>query len=89
MPGGVPHFVVTTSNAICAGRHFYATSSIRSSVVADVHAFLLQGALVNQELATTRTLLYQLMVFWLLRLDKNDVDGGSNLKTVSYVTCLI
>lgn len=76
MPGGVPHWVLTTSNAVCVGRHFYAKSTIRSSVIASVHTFLLRGAVANQFLDETRTLLYQLMVFWSLRLDKSDVDGG-------------
>ena len=82
MPGGVPHWVLTTSNAICVGRHFYSKSTIRSSVIANVHTFLLQGSLTNQDLAETRTLLYQLMVFWSLRLDQTDVDGAFNLQTI-------
>jgi hypothetical protein len=76
MPPGVPHWVMGTSNAMCAGRHFYATSTIRSSVIAIVHTFLLSGAVTNQFYEDTRTLLYQLLVFWSMRLDKTDVDGG-------------
>jgi hypothetical protein len=81
MPGGVPHFVLGTSPAICVGRHFYSKSTIRSSVIANVHTFLLGGALTNQNLAETRTLLYQLLVFWSLRIDKSDIDGGFDLQT--------
>jgi hypothetical protein len=76
MPGGVPHWVLGTSNAICIGRHFYGTSTIRFSVISIVHTFLLSGALTNEDHHETRTLLYQLMVFWSTRLDKTDVDGG-------------
>ena len=76
MPGGVPHWVLGTSNAICVGRHFYSTSTIRWSVITIVHTFLLAGTLTDEDHQETRTLLYQLMVFWSLRLDKTDVDGG-------------
>ena len=75
MPGGVPHWVLSTSNAICIGRHFYSKSTIRSSVIANVHTFLFGLTVTNQELAETRTLLYQLLVFWSMRLDVTDVDG--------------
>jgi hypothetical protein len=75
MPGGSPHWVLSTSNAICVGRHFYAKSFIRSSVVANVHSFLMGASLTNQDLPETRTLLYQLLVFWSIRFDKTDVDG--------------
>jgi hypothetical protein len=80
MPGGVPHWVLGTSNSICVGRHFYAASTICSSVIAIVHTFLLGGAVTNEDLLTTRTLLYQLMVFWSMRVDKRDVDGESVIK---------
>ena len=82
MPGGVPHWVVSTSNAICAGRHFYSKSTIRSSVIANVHTFLMRSTVTNQELAQTRTLLYQLMVFWSTRLDIADVDGVLYLQEI-------
>ena len=76
MPGGVPHWVLSTSNAICVGRHFYGKSTIRSSVIANVHTFVFRGTVTNQELVETRTLLYQLQVFWANRLDISDIDGG-------------
>ena len=75
MPGGVPHWVLGTSNALCAGRHFYATSTIRSSVIAIAQTFILGGTLTNDENLEVRTLLYQMIVFWSMRLDKTDVDG--------------
>ena len=75
MPGGVPHWVLGTSNALCAGRHFYATSKIRSSVIAIAQTFILGGTLTNDENLEVRTLLYQMIVFWSMRLDKTDVDG--------------
>ena len=78
MPGGVPHWVLTTTNAICVGRHFYVKLTIRSSVIAFIHAFLLQGSLTNQDTTETMTLLYQLIIFWSLRLDTTDVDGWFN-----------
>jgi hypothetical protein len=82
MPGGVPHWVLTTSNAICVGRHFYSTSTIRSSVIANVHTFLLSRSVTNQDLTVTRTLLYQLLVFWAIRVDKTDIDGEFDLHNV-------
>jgi hypothetical protein len=79
MPGGIPHWVMGTSNAICVGRHFYNTSGIRSSVVGIVHTFLLGGVVTNEDHLETRTLLYQLMVFWSIRIDKTDIDGKFDL----------
>jgi hypothetical protein len=79
MPAGVLHWVLGTSNAICVGRHFYSTSMIRSTVITIVHTFLLGGALTNADYLHTRTLLYQLLVFWSMRIDKRDVDGKSKL----------
>jgi hypothetical protein len=76
MPPGVLHWVLGTSNAVCVGRHFYSMSTIRWSVIAIVHTFLLSGRLTNIDHLETRTLLYQMMVFWALRVDKNDVDGA-------------
>jgi len=75
MPGGTPHWVMGTSNAICVGRHFYNASSIRFTVIGIVHTFLLRGTVTNEDHLETRTLLYQLMVFWSMRIDKTDVDG--------------
>jgi len=75
MPPGVPHWVLGTSNAICTGRFFYSSSTIRSSVVAIVHMFLLGGFVTNDRHVKTRTLLYQLIVFWSMRIDETDVDG--------------
>lgn len=80
MPGGVPHWVLGTSKSMCVGRHFYGASTIRSSVIAIVHTFLLGGAVTNEDALETRTLLYQLIVFWSMRLDKRDVDGESTVQ---------
>ena len=76
MPGGIPHFVLGTGNALCVGRHFYAKLIIRSSVIAIAQTFVLGGSLTNDDDLETRTLLFQLIVFWSNRLDKRDVDGG-------------
>jgi hypothetical protein len=76
MPGGIPHFVLGTGNALCIGRHFYAKSTIRSSVIAIAQTFVLGGSLTNDDNLETRTLLFQLIIFWSNRLDKTDVDGG-------------
>jgi len=75
MPAGIPHWVLGTSNALCVGRHFYSKSSIQSSVIIIAQTFLLGGAVRNEDHLDTRSLLYQLMVFWETRLDKTDVDG--------------
>jgi hypothetical protein len=80
MPGGIPHWVLGTSNAICVGRHFYSSLTIRSTVISIVHTFLLGGAVTNEDHLQTRTLLYQLLVFWSIRIDKTDVDGGFKLQ---------
>jgi hypothetical protein len=78
MPPGVPHCVLGTSNAICVGRHFFAASTIRSSVITIVHTFLLGLSVTNEDFVESRTFLYQLIVFWLMRLDITDVDGTYN-----------
>lgn len=75
MPPGILHWVLGTSNSICVGRHFYSASTIRWSVISIVHTCLHGGAITNEDHLETRTLLYQLMVFWALRIDKTDVDG--------------
>jgi len=82
MPGGVPHWVLGTSNAMCVGRHFYGASTIRSSVITIVHTFLLGGTVTNQDYQDTRTLLYQLLVFWSLRIDKTDIDGKFDVQNL-------
>jgi hypothetical protein len=87
MPPGVPHWVVSTSNAICVGRHFYASSTIRFSVVGIVHAFFLGGALTNEDHLQTRTLLYQLLVFWSMRIDVTDIDGKCD-PTILFACCI-
>jgi hypothetical protein len=84
MPPGVPHWVLSTSNAICVGRHFYATSTIRLSILGVAHAFLLSGALTNEDHLETRSLLYQLLVFWSMRIDQGDVDGKFIFKRPIY-----
>lgn len=76
MPGGVPHWVLGTSNAICVGRHFYSASTIRSLVVGVVHTFLLGFSATNEGHQATQTLLYQLLAFWSMQIDKTNVDGG-------------
>lgn len=78
MPPGVLHWVLTTSNAICVGRHFYSSSTIRASIVAIVRGFFLGGSFTNEDHVETRTLLYQLLVFWSSRMDQRDVDGKLN-----------
>lgn len=85
MPPGVPHWVLGTSNAVCVGRHFYSTSTIRYSVIAIVHTFLLRYSLTNAEHGESRTLLYQLLVFWSMRIKKTDIDGGFNFKFHSLI----
>lgn len=75
MPAGVPHWVLGTANSLCVGRHFYAKSFIRASVIAIAQAFLLGSALTNDSNIEARGLLFQLLVFWSMRQDKTDVIG--------------
>ena len=69
------HWVLGTSNTICVGRHFYASSTIMHSVIALVHTSLLGGVITNEKHPETRTLLYQMMHLWSMRVNKRDVDG--------------
>lgn len=64
-----------TSNAICAGRHFYASSTMMLSIISLIHTTLLDGALSNESKPETHTLLYQMMHFWAMRINQRDVDG--------------
>ena len=68
MLGGIPHWVLGTSNAVCVGRHFYSASTIWYSVITIIHTFLLKGAVTNEDHNMTCTLLYQLLVFWLMQI---------------------
>ena len=77
MPAGIPHWVLGTSNTLCAGWHFYAKSIIQSSVITIAQTFFLGTALTNDENIEAHTLLFQLLVFWSSRIDKNDINGGS------------
>jgi hypothetical protein len=77
MPAGVPHWVLGTSNSLCVGRHFYAKSIIRSSVITVAQTFVLGSALTNDKNIEARALLFQLLVFWSMRLDKADVISES------------
>jgi hypothetical protein len=79
MPPGVPHWVLTTSNAICVGRHFYGSSTVSLSILAIIRCFFLGASFTNEDALQTRTLLYQLLVFWCRRMDKTDVDGKSDI----------
>jgi hypothetical protein len=75
MRPGTLHWVLGTANTICAGRHFYASSTIMPSIISHVHTSLLAGRLSNENKSETQTLLYQMMHFWSMRINKRDVDG--------------
>ena len=83
---GVPHWVLSTLNAIYVGRHFYSKSGIQSKVIADAQIFLLGTKLTNRDLPETWMLLYQLLVFWSLQIDKTDVDSGSKFEGVWFIS---
>ena len=75
MRPGTLHWVLGAANAICTGRHFYASSTIRLSIISLIHSSLLAGALTNESKSETQTLLYQMMHFWSMRIAKRDIDG--------------
>ena len=72
---GTLHWVLGTANTICAGQHFYTSSTIRHSVILLVHTSLLAGALTNNNKSEAQTLLYQMMHFWSMCINKRDVDS--------------
>jgi hypothetical protein len=72
---GTLHWVLGTANAICIGQHFYALSTIRNLVFSLIHTTLLTGALMNESKPEMQTLLYQIMHFWSMRINKRDVNG--------------
>jgi hypothetical protein len=54
---------------------FYASSTIRNLVFSLIHTTLLPGALINESKPETQTLLYQMVHFWSMRINKRNVDG--------------
>ena len=75
MQPGTLHWVLGTANTICAGQHFYASSTIRHSVISLIHTLLLASALTNESKSETQTLLYQMMHFWSMHINKRDVNS--------------
>ena len=75
MRPGTLHWVLSISNTICVGQYFYASSTIMHSIIALVHTSLLGGAITNEKHLETKTLLYQMMHLWCMRVNKRDVDG--------------
>jgi len=68
-----PHYVVSLEPSIVWGRHFYASSTIRASVIGIVQTFVMGLAVTNALHDNTRTLLRRLMVMWsdFMRLGKS------------------
>lgn len=76
MRPGTLHAALGTDNAICVGRHYYATATIQLSVISIIHSVLLEGSVTNEDHWATRSLLFQLMYMWADRFG-NDVDSKS------------
>ncbi|KIJ89951.1 hypothetical protein K443DRAFT_126615 [Laccaria amethystina LaAM-08-1] len=64
MPPNTPHFVITISDAICVGGHFYSSSGIRDTNVALFQAFTSGGHITNTAHAASRVLLRRLAFLW-------------------------
>jgi hypothetical protein len=65
-----PHYVVTRTNAINCGTHFYALRCIDRSCVGIIHQAILQGAITNVE--------HHEMQGWLRRMLMLNVDDYMN-----------
>jgi hypothetical protein len=59
-----PHYVVTIDNAITHGRSFYASSTIRQTVIGVAQTFVMDFGLTNAVHDNTRTLLRRMMHMW-------------------------
>jgi hypothetical protein len=64
MPPNTPHFVITISDAICVGGHFYSSSGIKDTNVALFQAFTSGGHITNTAHAASRVLLRRLVFLW-------------------------
>jgi hypothetical protein len=60
------HAVLTTSNSIAYGQHFYATSTIRDTCWAIIHLSVMNETITNQEHARAWELLNRLLMLSLV-----------------------
>ncbi|KAK0237589.1 hypothetical protein EDD85DRAFT_951777 [Armillaria nabsnona] len=58
------HAVVTETNSLIFGQHFFPTSAIRSVVMGWIHTAFLSFAITNVEHRDMRVLLLQMMAYW-------------------------
>lgn len=75
MRPNTPHAAYTPENAICMGGHFYATSTIQSSMFGIIHAFVAGLLVTNTEHPVWRNLMRRMALYYHAML----VEGQSNI----------
>ncbi|KDQ61750.1 hypothetical protein JAAARDRAFT_55087 [Jaapia argillacea MUCL 33604] len=75
MRPNTPHWVLTTSPCILAGRHFYSAACVESSCWSLVHNFFLGKLITNIAHPHLWTLLRRMMIFWVDLLNSDNYEG--------------
>ena len=79
MKPGSLHWAGTIDNCVVVGEHIYAASNIRETVLAFVHAFIMDELVTNTRHDTVKTLLLRQMADWLDHFGTNQVNGKLRL----------
>lgn len=64
MRPNTPHAVYTPDHAICMGGHFYATSTMQSTMFGIIHTFVAGSLLTNTEHLVSRNLIRRVALFY-------------------------
>lgn len=72
MRPGTPHTVLMLEPSITIGRHFYATSTIRSTVASFVHSFMLSAEITNANHPKPWRVLQRMLVLWHQKLQSTE-----------------
>ncbi len=64
MRPNTPHAVYTTEHAVCRGGHFYATSTMKDTFAALIHAFVIDQIVTNATYAESRLILAEMINFY-------------------------
>ena len=70
------HAVLTTSNCIAYGQHFFATSTICDTCWAIIHLAIMNGTLTNQDHPRVWEFLNRLLLFTILGFKSKDTING-------------
>ena len=74
------HAVLTTSNCIAFGQHFYASSTVQSTCFAIIHLAIMSNTLTNQVHPRAWELLNRLLLLSLSKFKKIGILSGEHLE---------